>query len=99
MTIPAILSETLLTLPQAAARFGVTPPTVRRWWQTGTKGPGGVPVKLETAKNGGRRVTSVEATERFLAALNPEPAAPVRTPTQRRKASEAAERKLIAMGC
>jgi len=97
--LPLVLREQQLSIPQAAARFRVTPPTVRRWQTIGVKGPGGVLVSLETAKKGWRWVTSAEACDRFLAALNPEPVALERTPTARRRASERAEAQLIRMGC
>lgn len=98
MTPTALLAEARLSLHQAAARLGVSACTVRRWANRGVKGPGGLVVKLETAKVGGQRVTSEQACDRFLARLNPEAVAPVRSPAERRRASQAADRELTAAG-
>lgn len=70
--------------------------TVWRWHLTGCRG-----VKLPTILAGGRRVTTKEAVQLFFAATtaaaNGE-AAPARTPRQRKRAIEAAERELSAVG-
>ena len=63
-----ILSETLMSLPDACSAFPlrkVSLPTLYRWRSTGHRG-----VILETAIVGGRRVTSAEAIQRFLTAIN-----------------------------
>ncbi|HEX4606732.1 MAG TPA: DUF1580 domain-containing protein [Urbifossiella sp.] len=93
MSIPRVLTEPRLSLPAAAIRFGVSFPTVRRWVAAGIKG-----VKLETAKVGGARVTSPDACDRFLEALNPETEKPTRTAAQRRRAAVASGNRLAAMG-
>lgn len=100
MSAPRVLAETTLSLPQAAARLGVGFSSVRRWTAAGVKRRAdGVMVRLETAKRGGARVTSVEAIERFHEALNAaEPAAPQRTPAQARRASARASAELTAAG-
>ncbi len=56
-----------ITLPQAAQLFSPVPhsATVWRWCLKGTRG-----VKLESWIRGGQRVTTPEAVERFLLALN-----------------------------
>jgi hypothetical protein len=54
--------------------------TLIRWWKRGVKG-----VKLETLIVGGRRYTSVEAIQRFLAQLNEPGPDPNRSLSQRRK--------------
>jgi hypothetical protein len=51
--------ETPLSLAAAAKRFGVAVQTIRRW----VRGVGGL--RLETAKLGGKRFTSLEAIQRF----------------------------------
>ena len=51
--------ETPLSLAAVAKRSGVAIETVRRW----ARGVGGL--RLETAKLGGRRFTSLEAIQRF----------------------------------
>lgn len=90
-----ILTESRLTLSQLARSQGVNTATVWRWATKGVRG-----VKLESLTVGGRRVTSAEAFERFIAETNPEATAtpPAPTPHQRRKAIEAAERELQEAG-
>jgi hypothetical protein len=105
----AILSETMLSLAQAARRFPagrkgapVSLSCVLRWILQGAKAPDGTVVRLEGVRVGGRWLTSVEALARFAERLTPrregvgEPAP--RTPTQRRRAAERAERELERLG-
>jgi hypothetical protein len=96
----ALLSESLLTLTEASKRLPTRPhaATIWRWYTHGLRGR-----RLETAIVGGRRVTSVEALERFVAALTTErDGLPVSPPTatrrQRRAAIDAANRTLDAAG-
>ncbi len=91
----SLLTESRLTLSQLAQREHVNVATVWRWCQKGARG-----VRLESLAVGGRRVTSQEAFERFIAATNPEAAAtpPAPTPHERRKAIAAAERELAKAG-
>ena len=86
--------ERLLTLLEATkilpGRPGLS--TIHRWRLRGVRG-----IKLETLLVGGRRFTSREALERFSAAITAaaegqRPA--TRTPTQRLRAIEQAERAL-----
>jgi hypothetical protein len=52
-------------------------------------------VKLESVRIAGRTMVSVEGFDRWIAALNPNSApSPIRTPSQRSKASEQAGREL-----
>lgn len=90
-----ILSESRLTLSQLAHAQGVNCATAWRWAIKGVRG-----VKLESLAVGGRRITSAEAFERFIAATNPDTTSTpkVATPEQRRKAVEAAERELKEAG-
>lgn len=71
--------------------------TLFRWAKHGVGG-----VKLESARLGGRTITSVEALQRFSDALSRErddaPPAPIRTAPSRRKAVELAESDLAAAG-
>jgi hypothetical protein len=63
-----LLSETLMSLPDACSAFPgrkVSLPTLHRWRLSGVRG-----IFLETVLVGGRRMTSLEAIERFLAAQN-----------------------------
>ncbi len=63
-----------------------------RWWRRGIRG-----VRLRTVVFGGRRYTTESAVQEFIAsttaAANGEPP-PVRTPRQRQRSIEAAERQL-----
>ena len=103
--------ETLLSLAQAARKLpggragkSLDPSTVWRWCTIGIRRDGQI-VKLESARLGGRFVTSVEALQRFSDALGADftneaqstPPLP-RTPTKRRAASEQASRRLEEAG-
>lgn len=95
MTVPRVLTETRLSLNQAAKHAGAPYSTVHRWAKRGVGG-----VRLETAKLGGRLFTSVEAVERLIAAMNPDqpPAPRERTLAERTRACKAATAELIAAG-
>lgn len=69
--MPDLLSESLLSAPEAARRVPPTRldrpthvSTIIRWITHGVRG-----VRLEAVRLGGRWVTSVEALDRFAAAL------------------------------
>jgi uncharacterized protein DUF1580 len=107
--IPIDLSaETLMGLSAAARRFPplrgdrpVSPSTVWRWVTAGVPLPDGRLVRLEAVRLASRWVTSVQAIDRFCAALTetwgdgtsggPGP----RTPAQRWRDSERAGRDLF----
>jgi hypothetical protein len=97
-------TETIITLGAGCRVFppdGVADATMARWIQRGVKVKAtGEFVKLETFRIGGRRFTSLEAIDRFIAAQNADdaPAAPVITATQRRRQSEAARLALQEIG-
>lgn len=102
-TAHPILSETPLTFAEAAASLPVvggrrvTAKVIYKWADQGVV-VRGERVKLESCKLGGRRVTSAEAVARFVAATSSpdEPTAtPPRTPTVRRRASEAAAKYVL----
>jgi hypothetical protein len=99
--------ETPITFSQGARRLPhlngdrpVSPSTLFRWATVGLMSADGSRVRLESRKFGKTHVTSVQALERFFAALNgdnnnvPSP----RSPAARRKASSAAARKLNQLG-
>lgn len=71
-----ILSESGLTLNQLAKARAVNQSTIWRWTMKGVRG-----VKLESLAVGGVRVTSQEAFQRFIEALNPEASAAPPAPT------------------
>jgi hypothetical protein len=91
-----IYTESLLPFSDATVLPGhtrnISLSTLHRWRLRGVRG-----VKLQSCLIGGRRYTSREALERFFhattAAANGEPA-PIRTPRQREKAIEQAEKEL-----
>ncbi len=96
-------TETIITLGEACRAFppnGVSDATMARWIQRGIKVKAiNAFVKLETLVIGGRRLTSREAISRFIAAQNADGSpAPVITPAQRRRQSEAAQAALEAAG-
>ncbi len=80
--------EQLVRLSRAVIPGNPHPATRWRWASVGVRGQ-----RLETIVVGGQRFTSQEAVQRFLAALNDQPAPP---PPQR--AANAAGRKLAARG-
>lgn len=90
--------ETAIAVNKAPAHIPSRPhlSTVWRWVLNGVRG-----IKLETFVVGCQRYTTKEAIERFIAATtakaNGEPT-PVRTPRQRQRAVEAAERELERAG-
>jgi len=104
-----IINETTISLSQAARRL---PPgrkgaptslaCILRWVLAGSRGAGGQKVKLEAIRLGGRWITSVEALARFAERLTPKSndsqASPARTPRQRRREAERAEKELEKMG-
>jgi hypothetical protein len=104
----SLAGETLRSLAAAArelpSRTGghAHATTLWRWATAGVKSPRGVRVRLERVRIGGTWYTSVEALQRFLAALTVTPDAAVpptpRTPCQRRRAAELAGAALDKLG-
>jgi len=89
--------EFLLAPAQACKVFpgGISLPTY--WRYIGPRGVRGV--QLESFICGGKRWTSKEAIDRFIAAQNPDEVfPPAITPAQRRRQSEAARAELQRMG-
>lgn len=112
---PRVLDETLLTLAEAAKRVpGIRPGkcahwrTLLRWSVTGVR-VGGRVIRLEAAVATRRTVTSREAVDRFLGAVDaarsagcvgrvPEAPPVVETPAQKRRRDEAAMAELRRLG-
>jgi hypothetical protein len=97
MPIP-IDSERLVTFNEAAKFLPVSlRPSHATWWRWWRKGRRGI--RLETVVRGGRRLTSIEAVQRFFdkltTAIPSEPRA--NSSPQRDRAIDAAERALDAM--
>lgn len=91
-----ILREARLSLKKLARRENVNPSTPWRWVLHGCRG-----VILESALIGGKRVTSEEAFERFVARLNAPPhigQVSPRTATQRQRAVDQAKAELSKAG-
>lgn len=91
-----LLHEDLVTLPQAAKRFGVHYATIFRWAQRGIRR-----ARLETVVIGGRRYTSFQALERFAKATTEARDRLQRgshSSTQRQRQIAAAEAELNRLG-
>lgn len=100
-----VLDEIKATGPlkprDVARRFNVATETAWRWMTRGVVAPDGRRVRLESAKLGAILFTSDAALNRFSESLtrNADDTPPMRSPSARRRASDAADRKLQAMGC
>jgi hypothetical protein len=102
--ISEILSGDALTLSATARKLvphrgqGVAPSTLWRWHRQGVRTPDGRRVHLELARVGGKWLVSAAALARFIAMSTPaiptNALIPVRTPTQRTRASERARLEL-----
>jgi hypothetical protein len=66
-----------LSTAEIAARFGTTAKRVGVWITSGVNGPGGVRVKLDGRKVGGRYKATEAAVEAFLRACDGREAPPV----------------------
>jgi hypothetical protein len=82
-----LLSETRLTLSEAAQVCGVSTGAVVRWSLYGIRGGS---LKLESYRLAGKRYTTQEAIERFIAAQNPD------TTPARATFNDAAEQRIKA---
>lgn len=97
--LPQVVTERALTFKQAAARCpgrAVSVKTIYAWADLGVK-VGEARVKLEAARVGGRRVTSVEALERFVAAMSGEKVEPPvpQSRTKRQQRVDAARKQFL----
>jgi hypothetical protein len=96
------LAEAARLLPGSRGASRVSPATIFRWATIGTKRRDGQKVRLESFRAGSRILTTREALARYFASLEV-PTEPIevapRTPAVRRRASELAEKALIAAGC
>ena len=95
------LSAVGKTFPAARGPGRVNPATVWRWAREGVRTPNGR-IKLEVVKVGMSWLTSQSAVDRFVIAItsaaDPTPQTPPRSAAARNRASEAAGRRLEAMG-
>ena len=93
MTFTQLAAEQRISFTDLAHREGVSLSTVWRWSLRGCRG-----YRLESLNVGSRKVTTLPAYERFLAAINGEPAPAPATPSQRKRALEAADKEIAAGG-
>ncbi len=101
-----LLSETVVTLQQACTRYpgygGARhkhPSTLTRYILKGARSTSGRRVKLEAVRDGGRFLTSIEALDRFHAALSVIEAPAPRPPqSQSDKDADLVERELERIG-
>jgi hypothetical protein len=98
MPIPPA-NEPLIGVNKAADRLDAGRHSVVRWIKRGVRATDGSVVRLAGWRVGGVWKTTSTAITEFLAAMNADAVtAPTRTPAAARKASERAERELIARG-
>lgn len=92
-----LLSESRLTLSEAAQLCGVSTGAVVRWTLYGIRDRS---LKLESYRLAGKRYTTRESIHRFVAAQNPEtlPAVSARTSDSYERRIAAAEAELAARG-
>lgn len=99
------MGEAAKLLPAHRGEGHATVSSIWRWTTSGAKAADGRVVKLEAARFGGRHLTSRAALARFAAALSapdtsPDTPAPktTRPPAERRRAADAARKRLEAAG-
>ena len=99
-----VFSEEVVSFSQASKRLpsvtrgrNIHVSSIWRWTLAGKKCPDGSVARLETIKIGGTTCTSIEALQRFFDRITGEReivTPPTLTERQRRKRSEAADRRL-----
>jgi hypothetical protein len=89
----ALLSEQRISFSKLAHREGAHISTVWRWSLRGCKGH-----KLESFSVGGKKFTTLEAYERWLAKINGVPVAIGETTRQRERAIDRAEQRAAELG-
>ncbi len=94
-----LMSEGLVKLQVALERANieVSPRSAARWARQGVQRDG-KPHRLEAIQIGKVLFTTMPALYRFMSIPDPGKAPPVRTPCQRRKATEEADAELQRMG-
>lgn len=88
-----LLHETRISLTKLAQEQNVSVPTPWRWSTRGNRGH-----ILETFSIGGRKFTTREAFERWVAKINGEPILNGETPRQRQRAIDRAEKRAQELG-
>lgn len=86
--------------PHRGGGESTRPETVHRWITDGVRAADGSRVRLEAVRIGGRWVTSEPAVDRFIRRLSavPDLAPGPRSPAERNRAADAADKELAAMG-
>lgn len=94
------LAEAVKRFPGSRGAIHTHPATLVRWILKGVKSVEGRTVRLEAIRCGYRWLTSEAALLRFFEALaaTPNPTPPSHTPAERKRAAEAAGRRLEAAG-
>ena len=100
------MGEAAKLLPAHRGEGTATVSSVWRWATTGAKASDGRIIRLETARFGGRNLTSRAALARFAAALSAAPkeneadapSSQARSPSERQRAAKAAACRLVAAG-
>jgi hypothetical protein len=87
-----LLNEKRISFPQLASQESVNLSTVWRWSLRGCKGH-----VLESFNVGGKKFTTQEAFQRWLAAINGGAAIQSETPHQREQAVRRAERRAVEL--
>ncbi len=96
------VSQVCRQVPGARKNENITPSTVTRWILLGALGRSGDRVRLRATRAGSRWLVDPAELDAFFAALSADPssgdsstpATPPRSPASRRKASDAAAKKL-----
>ncbi|MFO0806226.1 MAG: hypothetical protein U0791_24245 [Gemmataceae bacterium] len=100
---PLTLADIAASIPGARGARNMSPATLTRWILHGCAARDGSRVRLSATRAGSRWLVYQSDLETFFAALAADPAPtpapkPVRSAANRRKASEAAGRRLQQMG-
>lgn len=98
---PLSISQAADLMPPGRNGARVSVGCIHRWILRGAKSPTGEMVQLEACRLGSRWITSTEAIQRFMDRLTPQLGAttpPSRSPGTRRRAVDAAARRLERIG-
>ena len=99
---PISLAAAAVLVPPARSGKRTAFQTILRWVTCGAKGPGGVRVRLEAIRLGGRWMTSHASLQRFAERLTPRldtvSGETPRTPTRRAQAAGRAGKELDQIG-
>lgn len=102
-TTETATADRLRPIAEYARRLGIHPATICRWVQSGVKLPDGQRLRLRAIRAGSKWLVAESDWASFLdvqtaARLPDSSASTIRSPAQRRRASEAAARELERLG-